>query len=568
MIAAVLAIAALWHIAREPVPATPPVARFEVRPSAGSSFDRRAPAFAVSNDGRTIAWSACEGSTGACGLYVRRLDRLEPSQLAGTDRAVAPFFSPDGRWVGFFADGKLKKIALAGGAPTTLADAPSPGGASWNADGRILFSGAAAGGLSLASDQGGEVTAITTPRADRGEVRHGWPSWLPDGRSAIFTILSSPQPGAAGQLAILTPPSSTFRILRGGVARAAPAGRGHLLLASGRDVQGVTFDERTLNLSGGADTVLDDLAAAGGMAQFAVSASGTLIAQSAPSTAPRVFWQNDPDRALPSFARLTSVVLAPDGTRVAGVIDEGPGSDIWVTRLDTGALTRITYGGTNVSPVWSADGASVFFATRTDGAFTLAVRGVDDRRPTQTISRGLAHLFPASAAADGRVAITTTLPSNRIGIGIVPRDGGAPRLLSDGPFDEMSPSLSPDGAWVAYASDESGRWEIFARRLADGRRVPISTSGGQRPRWSRDGQSIFFEDGARLLRARFSADREPRAQPPDVVFAQAGARVLDVSADGRFLVEQQPPTLDRAIVATEWLRELRQRVPPPLTAPR
>lgn len=567
-IAGALAIAALWHVAREPASPAAPVARFEVRPAAGSTFDRRAPAFAVSNDGRTIAWSACDGSTGVCGLYVRRLDRLEPTRLAGTDGAVAPFFSPDGRWAGFFADGKLKKIALAGGAPTTLAEAPSPGGASWNADGRIIFAGAAAGGLSIANDQGAGATSITTPRPDRGEVRHVWPSWLPDGRTALFTVVSSVESGAAGQLAILTPPSSSYRVLRGGAARGAAAGRGYLLLASGPDVQAVTFDERTLTLSGGADTVLDDLASGGGLAQFAVGAGGTLIAQSAPAAPSRICWYDDPARTLPPLTRLSSIVLAPDGSRVAGVIDEGPASDIWVARLDTGARSRVTYGGTNVSPVWSADGRRIFFATRSDGPFRLAVRNVDDRNPTRIVSAADTHIFPASAAADGRVAITTTLPSNRLAVGVVAPEGGAPRILSDGPFDETSPSLSPDGAWVAYASDESGRWEVFARRIADGRRVPVSTGGGQRPRWSRDGQWIFFDDGARWLRARFSGEGAPHAAPPDAAFARPGAVVLDVAGDGRFLVDQQPVTSDRAMVVMGWLRELRQRLPAPVTAPR
>jgi DNA-binding winged helix-turn-helix (wHTH) protein/Tol biopolymer transport system component len=567
-ISAVLAIAALWHIAREPAPMPAPVARFEIRPPAGSSFDRRAPAFAISNDGRTIAWSGCDGSSGACGVFVRPLDRLEATRLGGTDGGSAPFFSPDGRWLGFFADGKLKKIAIAGGAATTLADAPTPGGASWNVDGRIIFSGAPAGGLTIVSDQGGEVRAITTPRVDRGEVRHVWPSWLADGQHAIFTIVSSLEPGAAGQLAILTPPSSAFRILRSGVMRGAAAGRGYLLLASGRDVQGVTFDERTLAITGAADTVLGDLASAGGLPQFAVSASGTLVAQNAAPVAPRVVWHDAADLAIGGLARLSSIALSPDDTRVAGVIADGAGSDIWIARLDTGALTRLTFGGTNVSPVWSADGSRVFFATRTDGPFALAVRDVDDRGAARIVAAGAAHLFPASASRDGSIAVTLTLPSHRLGIGIVPPGGGAPRVLSDGPVDEAAPAFSPDGAWVAYASDESGRWDVFARRIADGRRVAVSTEGGHRPAWSRDGQWIVFQNGARLFRVRFTAAGEVKAGAPEQVFARPGASVLAVAGSGRVLIAEEPVTLDRATVAIEWLRELRQRLPPPLSAPR
>jgi serine/threonine-protein kinase len=567
-ICAALAIAALWQVARQPAPAAPPAARFEVQPSPGTAFDRRAPAIDVSSDGRTIAWSACEVTTGTCGLYVRPLDRLDAARLAGTDGAMAPFFSPDGRWLGFFADGKLKKIAIAGGAPTAIADAPAPGGASWNTDGRIIFAGLPAGGLSIASDQGGEVARLTTPRVDRGEVRHLWPAWLPDGRNVIFTIASSLERGTPGELAIVSPPAATFRVLRTGVTRGIAAGRGYLLLTSAHDVQGVSFDDRALSLTGGTDTVLGGLAAADGVAQFAVSASGTLVAQREPASETRITWQRDHDRVLTAAARLSSIALSPDGTRAAGVIADGSGSDIWIARLDTGALTRVTFGGTNVSPAWSGDGRRVFFASRTNGPFHLVARTIEEHGTLEVLSASRNHVFPSSASADGRVAVTTTLASGRLGIGIVGAAGGAPRLITDAPFDETSPSFSPDGEWLAYASDESGRWEVFARRLSDGRRVPVSRDGGQQPSWSRDGQWIYFHEGARLMRARFAPERQPNTGTPEVLLAETGARALAIAPDGRILIARDLAAPDRAIVALEWLRDVRQKLPPPVTAPR
>ena len=576
LITAAVAIAALWQIAGQSVPAAPALARFEIRLATGFSFDHRAPALAVSPDGRTIAWSACGGTPPVCGLYVRPLDRLDASRLGGTDGATAPFFSPDGRWLGFFADGKLKKIAIAGGAPTTLADAPAPAGGSWNADGRIVFAGTPAGGLSIASDQAGDVTRLTTPRFDRGEVRHAWPSWLPDGRSVIFTVASSADPGTPGQLAIISASSSTVRTLQSGVARGVPAGRGYLLLTSGHDVQGVTFDERTLTVTGGTDTVLDGLAAAAGGAQFAVSPGGTLVAQMAAPAEPRIIWQGQPDRALASAARLSSLVLSPDGTRAAGVIADGRGSDVWIVSLESSALTRVSFGGSNASPAWSVDGGRVFFASRTDGAFHLVAREMSNPGTSQILGAAPGHIFPNSASLDGRIAVTVTLPSGRLAIGIVPAQGGEPRTLADEPFeiaqgrpfDETSPAFSRDGAWLAYASNESGRWDVFARRLADGRRVAVSTEGGEAPMWSSDGHWIYFRDRGRMLRARFTADPEPHVTRQEIVFAQPGARALAVAPDGRLLVEQQPLTADRALVAIEWLRELRQKLPPPIVAPR
>ena len=163
-------------------------------------------------------------------LRALRAPRRSPGRrLAspGTDGGASPFFSPDGRWIGFFADGKLKKIAASGGAPSIVADAPAPGGAAWGPDGRIAFAGLPAGGLSLVSDQGGPVTALTTPQVERGEVRHLSPSWLPGGTAVLFTSASSPMPGAPGDLEVVAPGSTSPRVLRGGVTRAARGGTRH-----------------------------------------------------------------------------------------------------------------------------------------------------------------------------------------------------------------------------------------------------------------------------------------------------------------------------------------------------
>jgi serine/threonine-protein kinase len=561
VICAALAMSALWGIARRPAPDAPPVVRFDVQPADGTSFDRRAPSLTVSADGRVFAWTACETASGTCALYVRPTDRRDVTRLPGTEGGSSPFFSPDGRWIGFFADGKLKKIAASGGSPSIVADAPAPGGASWGSDGRIAFAGAPAGGLSIVSDQGGAVTALTAPQVDRGEVRHLYPSWLPGGTAVVFTIASSPIIDTAGELAAVSTGSTTPRILRGGVARAAPAGPGYLLISSGNDLQAVAFDEGTLTLTGGADSVLTSVTGGEGIAQFAVSPGGTLVALRTARPG-RVTWHDGSDAG--PAGRLTSIAVSPDSQRAAGVIAGTNGSDIWIADLPAGALTRVTYGGTNVSPAWSADGQRIFFATRTSGAFAVASRGVADRATTPSIARAGGHLFPASAAADGRLAVTSTLPGGRTAAGIIPAGGSAAQLalFSDGPFDEGAPAFSPDGRWVALESDESGRTEIYLRGLADGRRLAVSTDGGTRPRWSADGRALYFDAGRRLMRATIDT------RQPEVVFDRAGARVLAVTPSGRMLIEDQPPGADTALVTLQWLRELRQRLPIPVTAPR
>jgi eukaryotic-like serine/threonine-protein kinase len=559
-----LAVAAIWGIARRPAPETAQVARFEVRTADGTSFDRRAPSLAISADGRLLAWSACATATDACALYVRPVDRLDAARLAGTNGSASPFFSPDAHWIAFFADGKLKKIAASGGSPSILADAPAPGGGAWGADGRIVFAGTPAGGLSLVSDQGGPVTALTTPHAERGEVRHLHPSWLPGGDALVFTIASSPLDDAPGELAVLPKGSTRPRILRTGVTRAASAGSGYLLISSANDLQAATFDDRTLTLTGGAESMLTSVTSGDGISQFAISPGGTLIAVRSARPGPAA-WTDGRDEDAGPLGRLTSIAVSPDSRRAAGVIADGSSSDIWTADLTTGALTRVTYGGSHASPAWSADGQRLFFAGRGSGPFGIASRGVADRAATEPSTRAGTHLFPSSSAPDGRLAVTATLPDGRTAIGIIPAGGTASQLaiLSDGPFDEAAPAFSPDGKWLAFESDESGRTEIVLRNLADGRRVAVSADGGGRPRWSADGRAVYFDAGRRLMRASVNPVEKPVA-----VLDRVAARVLAVTPSGRILTADQPSGGDTALVVLQWVRELRQRLPPPVTAPR
>jgi serine/threonine-protein kinase len=571
VVCAVLAISAVWQIARRPSEEAPPVVRFHVAPAAGTAFDRRAPALAISPDGRTLAWSACQNAPATCSLFVRQLDRIDPVPLRGTEGALSPFFAPDGRWIGFFADGKLKKIAVSGGAPATLAEAPAPAGAAWSADGRIVFAGTAAGGLSLVSDQGGDVKQLTKPHPERGELRHVWPSWLPGGNALVFTIAGSPLAGASSQIAVLQLPSSTsaassWRVLRGG-ARAVAAGNGYLLVSTGTDVQAHTLDPRTLSLSSGADGMIEGLASAQGLGQFAVNDAGTLVSIDAADSPRQFTWSDQRARPIEGLDRLRDLVLSPDGRRAAGVSVDGAGSDIWVVDLDRGSAARVTYGGVNASPVLAADG-TLLFASHATGPFAVVARAGAGGASTQTRVKSAGHVFPGSLAADGRVAVVQSLTDGRLAVGIVPSGGSAPVLFDDGPFDQAMPAFSPDGAWLAFASDESGRWNVYVRSLGANRRVAVSTGGGERPSWSADGKWIYFHDGPRVLRASFDPRADQPVGAPEILFDRADARAVAVAPNGRVLLEQQPPAPDSAVVVLQWLREVRQRLTPPVTAPR
>ena len=555
-----LAAAAVWYAMRAPAPAEPPVARLELAAASGTAFGPDPQPVAISPDGRSIAWSACEMTTGRCAIYVRALDALDPRALPGTDEGRSPVFSPDGRWIAFFAGGALKKIAVSGGAPTTLASAPDPAGAAWAADGRIAFAGSAAGGLSIVSGQGGAAQPLTHVRHERGELRHHNPAWLPDG-ALLFTIASVPGTDAIGELAAMERPASDIRLLRAGVTRAAPAGRGYLLLATAADLQAAAFDERALALTGPTDAV--PAPAVDGVPRFAAGSGALAIVRAA--SPPERAWSDGADAA--PLARLTSIAASPDSRRLAGVIVDNNRADIWIADLPSQALTRITFGGVNVSPAWSADGRRIYFATR-DGAepFRVVSRDVVDRNaPAAALASAPAQAFPSSAASDGRVALTV-YKDGRTTVAIASPDGGAPRVLTDGPFDEAAAAFSPDGRWLALESNESGRTEVIVRSLLDARRFAISADGGARPRWSADGRSIYFEAGRRLMCAAFHSE-DAAAAKPAVILDRAADRSVAVTPSGRFLIDRQTPSAS-AVFVLQWLRELRERLPLPVNAPR
>lgn len=554
--AVALAASAIWSGVRKSSIAPAPVTRFDLTPAVGSWFDDRTPAFAVTSDGRTIAWTACEQTPGTCALYLRTIDRLDPVRLAGTDGAAAPFFSPDGRWLGFFADGKLKKIAVGGGSSTVLADAPVPGGGSWNDEGEIVFSGLPAGGLAVASDQGGEVSMITTPQAAKGELRHAWPSWMPGNRAILFTIVTSPVPGAPGQLALKSTGSRTWRVLRAGASRAVPGGPGYLLLSTGTDLQAATYDERTLTLTGASDSAVDGLETADGVPQFAAG-GGTLVAVRA-SRRRTIEWSDAPGHPIDNAPRLAQLTLSPDGRRAAGVVADVSGSDVWTVDLSSGASTRVTFGGENASPAWAPDGTLVYAVRTPGGPFSIS---------SLASVRAGGDLFPAAVAADGRIAALETLHDGHTSL-VIAGSARPPQTIVAGPFDVLSAAFSPDGASIAYDSDESGRREIYVRRLDGSTRTQVSTAGGEQPAWTADGRAILFHDGRRLVRVPLDANGQPRIDAREVLFDRPGARVIGVAPGGRLLVEHDAPRLDGATVILQWLRELQQRAALPVNAPR
>jgi DNA-binding winged helix-turn-helix (wHTH) protein/Tol biopolymer transport system component len=595
-----IAIAAVWQMTRHNATQSLPAARFTIAPVAGTVLDAAAPAVAVSPDGQHITWSACDGT--GCRLYIRPIDRLDASVVAGTDGAQAPFFSSDNRWIAFFADGRLKKVALAGGTPATLADASTPLGGVW-IDREVIFAGSPSGGLMRVPADGGEPRALTAPNEGSGEVRHAWPSVIPGTRIVIFTIDATAVddvPGLLGVLSLDQSPQPQWRTLVADAGIARAFGPDALIFARGTELQAIAFDAARQAISGAPRTALTSVATTKGQAIFAVSQTGTLVYADQGAEGPggqRSSGAKGPDLqaglgwwspVAATDARATfdsasdirdlhGASLAPDGARVAGVKAEGVRTDIWVADVQRGAATRLTHSGTNSSPVWSADGRSIFYASRTDGPFEIWSRDADGARPATRLFASDRHALPLASSPDGRLlAFLRTSESTRADIWVLPlasTDSSTgsvqARPLVQGSFDEHALTFSPDAKLIAFESAETGRWEIYVQRITDNRRVVVSTDGGERPVWTKDG--LFYQSRGRVMRATIAdIDGELRIAHLAPVTGVPAASLRGISPAGRFLLDRAPDlTSSSLIVSLDWRGDVLTLLgPPALTLPR
>jgi DNA-binding winged helix-turn-helix (wHTH) protein/WD40 repeat protein len=578
VICALIAAVAVWQLTRVRQPVATAAPRFAVTTSPGTVFDAQAPALAFSPDGQQLAWSACDGSD--CRLFVRPLDRLDAAPVAGTEDAHAPFFSPDGQWLGFFADGRVKKVALAGGAPVALADAPEVLGATWIGN-DIIFAGSSSGGLMRVSSDGSGAAPLTSPHERDGEVRHAWPAVVPGTRVVLFIIASHPSTDAPGKVgAFAFDPRSTSEVTSwrqlasSATSVAAPAGDA-IVSGRGSELAAVTFDATRIELTGAPRSILDGIGTAQGRPQVAVAHNRSIAWAVAPqpsaSTPPGgLVWLTTAGlQGLPDEIRnLREAVLSPDGSRVAGVSLDGGRSDIWVDDVRQGGATRLTHGGSNASPVWSADGQTVYFAARSDGVYEIWKRDADGMQPaTRVFADGAeGHSLPLAASPDAStLAFLRTSPTQHADIWLLPLTGGPARPLITSPFDDTRAAFSPDSKMLAVQSAESGRWGIYVVRLIDNRRVVISTSGAEHPQWTRAG--LYFQSRGALMHARISDVETLRVEDVTGEVSLQSGTLRGVAQDGRLLLQRDSaPASTTAVVSLDWLREVRTLLGPPSTS--
>ena len=554
-----LALAVSFYYATGPAPLHP-LARLSVEIAADTPLaSNRGVVLALSPDGARLALTL-RGADGKELLYTRLLQQNQFTALAGTENAFSPFFSPDGEWIGFFADGKLKKISVEGGAAVPLCDAPDPDGASWGDDGNIIaaVNGSGGRGLWRVPSSGGGCVPLT--KLNPGEVTHRWPQVLPGSQTVIFTAHTQFGNYDDANIDVVSLKTGVRKtVKRGGFFPrylATSNGTGHLVYLRQGTLFAVPFDPSRLTLAGVPAPILEDVssrAGAGGF--FAFAQNGTFVYLAGGGQGLPISWVDSAGKIQPLHAPsgvYYSLRLSPDGNRLAFAVASGAGVDIWVKDLERDTPSRLTFlAGMNRLPVWTPDGKNIVFRSENSPAPGLYWIRSDGSGEAQRLTDGKLDEFPCSLSPDGkRLAFNGNANGGSQDIFTAPIEGdpdhmrlGKPELFLGTPFNEGYPAFSPDGRWLAYMSNESGIPEVYVRPFpGPGGKWQISKSGGLWPLWSRDGRELLFEtlDG-RVMAVSYSvqgdsfAAGKPRVWSETRLLNVSGMPVYDLAPDGKRL---------------------------------
>ena len=504
----------LWRVFRPP-----PIAqitsyiKLEKGYRLGETWDQIRPwctAMAIAGDGRRIIYSAMAqdaARTDRSIIFVREVGQLEARRINGTDGARGPFLSPDDRWVGFWANGKLMKMPIEGGIPAPLCEIPAPFGACWSEDGRIAFAPGGSTGLSVVPAAGGKPEELTKPDRDKGEYSHRLPYWLPGGKGLLFTIMGhakDPKPN----LALVELKSKTSRVLIEDAADPRLTITGHLLFARRGSVMAVQFDADKMQLVGQPVPVITDVMQSLntlssfdhiGAAQFSISGSGSLVYSPGgiePDKLDSLVWVDHSGKSTEVTAakgRYHCPRLSPDGKRITYQTHQK--NDVWIHDIMAGTAIPLTTDGLASWPIWRPGGAEVTFTRLVSGGRRSIYQArADGTGKLEQLTTSENPQLPGSWSPDGKVlAFTESTPATLSDILLFrPEDGSVKPFLS-GKFNEGYPEFSPDGRFLAFTSNESGREQVYVTPFpGPGPKVPVTIEGGWQPFWARSGKQIFF----------------------------------------------------------------------------
>jgi serine/threonine-protein kinase len=471
-------------------------------PDSGGALPLDNSSITISPDGRRIAYVG-PSKTGRM-LWVREMSEFQGKPLPETEGAQAPFFSPNGDFIGFFGEGanqaKLMVTPATGGmVRTVVADSAAPWGGSWGRDGNIYFTFTSSG-LGRVSEEGGAVFRISRPDTTAGDQEHDYVQTLPGGKAAIVQVWR----GSPSQNVIAALPFATGKIkkiVNGTFARFLPPDKLIYGTPDGR-VFAVTFDEKSLAATTDPVQVLDNVRVEGkdGTLQFAVSESGALVYVPGGEDERNIVWVSRNGNQTPVDSTwvgdFSDVALSPDGGRLAITITGNDGNSVWVKRLPNGSLTRLTLTGSSDRPTWTPDGRTVAYLATRGGKRTAWMRRADGSNDEQPVNRKAPQLDEVSFSPDGRFTILRTLgtSANTRKLLTTTSPDSTPKPLVHTDYDNYAAVISPNGKWMAYGSNESRQDEVYVRPFpaVDSARWTISVSGGTEPMWSRNGRELFF----------------------------------------------------------------------------
>jgi eukaryotic-like serine/threonine-protein kinase len=584
---------AVWKLKPLPPPELKRVMRFDYELPEGQQL--ASSSLAVSPDGSQFVYGTTKG------LYLRSFDRLDARQIVGTDYySSQPFFSPDGQWIGYFSrsDGKLKKSAISGGVPVVLWDIRGRvSGTSWDSEDTIVYSNLVSGIMRISAKNGTPTPLVKGSIANMKDGFPSGPQMLPDGKTLLFTNAFDLN-SANNQIVIQSLKSGERRVLVRGGAGARYLSTGHIVYTltnnNINNLFAVPFDLNKLEVTGGSVSILE------GIGTAALSDSGTLVYIPQPSVAgatssgSTLIWVNRQGKEEPLSAapdRYTTPRISPDGTKVALTVGLSDNKDIWIWDIVRKTMTRLTLDeGSDSDPIWTLDGKRIIYSSSRQsvgGQTGLWWKSADGTGEVEQFGPVTDRaIYPYSMSKDGKTLIV--LESNPaaaqfdISMISMESDDHARKPLLQEKYNEHFPQISPDGRWMAYMSNESGKDEVYVRSFPDvnkGGRWQVSPNGGNSPLWSPNGRELFYLSEDNFAMA-VSVETKPTISfgTPKIIFKNTNQRVTgggpswDIHPDGkRFLMIKPPASTGAAPAAAtpqpkinivvNWFEELKQRAP-------
>ena len=553
-LAIVIAIGLGLRSTRTPAATARPLTAFGVLVPAEHLLTKsQLPILDISRDGRTLVFVA-EGKESAS-IFRRAFDRMALTRVEGTDGAENPVLSPDGRWIAFFAGGKLRKISIEGGTSVVMADALAPRGLNWTPDGSLVFSPLYTGGIFRVSASGGEPIPVTKVDPAKGERSHRWPQVLPDGRTLIFTVGNAESPGEydASNVEAQRLDTGERRTILKGARMARYTASGYLLFQRGQTLLAVRFDPASLQVSGEPFTVQEGVGGdqSSGSGYFSVSDQGALavVPESAiPKTRVLVLVdQAGRETAVDTPpASFFHPRFSPDARQIAVAIGSGSAGDddVYTLDLTSQRMQRLTFGQGHGFPLWSPDGKRILFTNGRAGETGMGMKASDGSGEDIVLLKSSEFHLPDSWHPDGRrLAVTDATRSIDIRILDTAQGGKMTPLFASPSAGESAAAFSPDGRYIAYQTTETGTDEVVVETFPPGGgKWQISTSGGTMPVWARDGKALYFASGQSLMAADVDTRGVFRPGIPRVLFTgpyelrTVIQRNYDIGPDGRFVM--------------------------------